>query len=142
MGGTNGAVIQSATTVSTNNPWHLVAVADFNGDGHPDLVWQNPSTGAAQVWYMTGGSGSTLLTAANFTTSNSWRIVAASNFTGYVSGGYTSHAYLVWEDPVAGGAQFWYEGCTNCTSSSAAPVYLGAAAVSGNNSWRIVATGL
>jgi hypothetical protein len=31
----------------------LVAVADFNGNGTPDLVWENLSTGAVQLDYYT-----------------------------------------------------------------------------------------
>jgi hypothetical protein len=31
-----------------------VAAADFNGDGIPDLVWQLPSTGAVQIWFIYG----------------------------------------------------------------------------------------
>lgn len=36
--------------------WHVVAIADFNGDGSPDLVWQNDATRQVTVHYY-GGSG-------------------------------------------------------------------------------------
>src|SRR5690348_18359008 len=28
--------------------------SDFNGDGHPDLLFQNASSGQLAVWYMNG----------------------------------------------------------------------------------------
>jgi hypothetical protein len=35
--------------------WRISAVADVNGDGWPDLIWRNKSTGKNLVWYMSGG---------------------------------------------------------------------------------------
>src|SRR5450755_242741 len=52
----------------------VVAAADFNKDGVPDLVWQNPSTGAAQIWYMGGTGGATIQSYATVSTGNTWRI--------------------------------------------------------------------
>ena len=37
--------------------WRLMATGDFNGDGTPDLVWQNDARQAV-VWYMIGSQGS------------------------------------------------------------------------------------
>ena len=37
------------------------ASADFNGDHHPDLLWQNQSTRQVVVWYMGGATGDTYL---------------------------------------------------------------------------------
>jgi hypothetical protein len=129
MGGSGGATITGYANVSTGNSWHIVGAADFNADGAPDLVWQNPSNGTAQIWYMGGSTGATFLSAADVSTGNSWRIVTAVKFptTG-------SNAYLVWEDPVAGAVQFWYE-----STSQSSPQLLSAVAVSGSTPWRIVA---
>ncbi len=129
MGGTGGATITGSASVSTGNSWHIVGAADFNADGHPDLVWQNTSNGAAQIWYMGGSNGATFESAANVATSNSWRIQTAVK---YATSG--SNAYLVWEDPVAGAVQFWYE-----STSETDPVLLSAVTVSGSTSWRVAA---
>ena len=32
--------------------WSLVGVADFNGDGKPDYLLNNPSTGETVIWYL------------------------------------------------------------------------------------------
>jgi VCBS repeat protein len=34
--------------------WRLAGVADMNGDGRPDVLWQERTTGALAVWYMSG----------------------------------------------------------------------------------------
>ena len=31
-----------------------MAVADFNGDGHPDYLLFKPSTGQSVIWYLSG----------------------------------------------------------------------------------------
>jgi hypothetical protein len=52
-----------------------VSIADFNGDGHPDLVWQD-ATGASQVWFMGGAQGTTQIVTASLAGANSWRVAA------------------------------------------------------------------
>jgi hypothetical protein len=34
--------------------WQIRGVADFDVDGHPDLLWQQQQTGELYVWYMSG----------------------------------------------------------------------------------------
>jgi hypothetical protein len=48
---------KGAADVSGSTSCCIVAAADFNGDGTPDLVWQNPPTGAASIWLMGGANG-------------------------------------------------------------------------------------
>jgi hypothetical protein len=126
MGGTNGATITSSASISSGNSWRIMGAADFDADGHPDLVGQNPSNGAAQIWYM---NNATYLSAANIASGNSWRIATAVK---YATGG--SNAYLVWEDPVAGAAQFWYE-----STSRSSPQLLSTVSLSGSTPWRVAA---
>jgi Beta-propeller repeat/FG-GAP-like repeat len=40
--------------------WHVLAAADFNGDGVPDLIWQNLTTGQVNVNYYGGSRGAML----------------------------------------------------------------------------------
>jgi hypothetical protein len=136
MGGSGGATITGSATISSGNSWHIVGAADFNADGHPDLVWQNPTSpnaGAAQIWYMGGTNGATFLSAADVSSGNSWRIVTAAKYPITISGS-ASNAYLVWEDPVAGAVQFWYE-----STSQSSPQLLSAVTVSASTPWRVVA---
>jgi len=59
FGGAGGAVYQGCTYLnSTGNPgWTVVGASDFNGDGVPDLVWQNNSTSQVTVNYYGGAGG-------------------------------------------------------------------------------------
>jgi hypothetical protein len=92
----------SAAAVSGSTPWRIVAGADFNEDGIPDVVWQNPSTGAVQIWLMGGSQGATYQSTAQVTESNSWRVVAAADFNG------NGVADLLFENTSNGALQIWY----------------------------------
>ena len=34
--------------------WKVVSVTDYTGDGKPDLIWQNTTTGDVVYWQMNG----------------------------------------------------------------------------------------
>ncbi|HZT42941.1 MAG TPA: choice-of-anchor tandem repeat GloVer-containing protein [Chthonomonadaceae bacterium] len=56
-----------------------VAPSDFNGDGHPDLLFQNTSTSQLAVWYMNGITpiGGAFVTPSQ---SSGWRAVGDADF--------------------------------------------------------------
>lgn len=60
--------------------WKIRAVADFNGDGRPDLLWQNVADGRVAVWLMNGTTslGGTVFRVADL----SWRAVDAADISG------------------------------------------------------------
>ena len=41
-------------SVVEDTEWRIVGVADFNRDGHSDLLWQHQSNGLISVWHMNG----------------------------------------------------------------------------------------
>ena len=55
----------------------VVGVGDFNGDGIPDLLWQNDSTRQVAVWYMGGSGGAVLQSSAyiNSAVVSGWSVV-------------------------------------------------------------------
>jgi hypothetical protein len=69
---------------SKNTGWSVVAVADFDGNGIPDLVWMNDSTRQVTVNYYGGSGGSTLLgwNWLSASGNSGWRVVAAGDFDG------------------------------------------------------------
>lgn len=85
-GGAGGSVYQGWNYLnSTGVPgWHVAAVADFNGDGVPDLVWQNDTTGQVTVHYYGGAGGATDIgwKWLNSTGAPGWQVVAAADFNG------------------------------------------------------------
>jgi hypothetical protein len=111
--------------LSGPNAWRIAAVADIDGDGHPDLVWQDPETGASQVWFMSGALGGTIDGAAMLSGPNTWRIFGAADFDG------NGHADLVWQDPATGVSQVWF------MAGAQGTVMAGATPLSGPNAWRI-----
>jgi hypothetical protein len=125
LGGVQGATRTGAAVLSGANAWQIAAVADLDGDGHPDLVWQDPATGQSQVWFMNGAQGATIRGSAVLSKPNSWRIVGAADFDG------NGHADLVWQDPATGVSQVWFMGGAQGTT------VIGAAALSKPNAWRI-----
>jgi FG-GAP-like repeat len=86
--------------------WHIVAVADFNGDGVPDLVWQNDTTRQATVWYMGGASGATMQNwnYLSVTGAPGWHIAAAADFNG------DGVPDLVWQNDTNRQVVVWYMG--------------------------------
>jgi hypothetical protein len=131
MGGPGGNQIMGALNITGPNPWRVASVVDFNGDGHPDLLWQDQTSGLAQIWYMGGPLGNTLLSAVNLTLTNPWRIVGTADFNG------DGHPDILWQNPVAGSGfgttQIWFMG------GSQGNQFLSAVNPTGPNPWQIVA---
>jgi FG-GAP-like repeat len=83
-----GAVFQGWGLLNSGagaSGWKVVASGDFDGNGVPDLVWQNTSSGQVNVNYYGGAGGTTLI---GFCVLNSgagtagWQVVAAADFNG------------------------------------------------------------
>jgi hypothetical protein len=74
--------------------WTVVAVADMDGNGVPDLIWQNNATSQVTVDYY-GGTGGTTLLGWNWLNEagepEGWQVVAAADFDG------NGTPDLVWE---------------------------------------------
>jgi hypothetical protein len=82
--------------------WRIAAVADMNGDGETDLVWQNGANGLLATWLMHGlnYSDGVLLTPSSVDDTN-WRIVATGDFNG------DGQADLIWRNQVTGTMAAW-----------------------------------
>jgi hypothetical protein len=127
MGGPQGITLQSAANLTLRNPWHVVGCGDFNGDGQPDMLWQDPVSGTVQIWYLTGSLGNALLSAVNLTGPETWQVAAVADFN------QDGHPDVVWQDPVSGASNIWLLGGALGTTQ------LGTATLSGANPWRVVA---
>lgn len=78
---------------------------DFDGDGHNDLLWYDPATGATQIWYMDGvehrGDAPLDLT-PDLAPASGWRIAGVGDFN------QDGHPDLVVRDGTSGVTEVWY----------------------------------
>jgi streptogramin lyase len=98
---------------------------DFNGDGKPDLLWENSTTGDNYIWLMDGTTFQSSVYLA--TLSTDWSIAGTGDFNG------DGKTDLVWENASTGDRYFWLMNGSTFTSA----VYLGNLAPS----WHIAGTG-
>lgn len=107
-GGARGTVFQSWSWLNSvgASGWSLVAVADFNGDGVPDLVWQSDSTRQITVNYYGGSGGTTLIgwNWLNMAGAPGWHVAAAADFNG------DGVPDLVWQSDTTGQVTVHYYG--------------------------------
>jgi hypothetical protein len=86
FGGAQGNVFQGSNWLgSSPNPgWKVVGIADFNGDGKPDLVWQNDNTRQVTVNYFGGAQGNVLQgwNWLNSTGAPGWHVAGAVDLNG------------------------------------------------------------
>ena len=115
--------IKGAANLTSRNVWRISGAADFNGDGRPDVVWQDPATGAVQIWFLGGAQGNVVTGAMNLAAGNSWRIAAVEDFD------QDGRPDLVWQDPLSGQSQIWLLDGQRVDAI---------AALSGATTWRIV----
>jgi len=130
VGGTT--VIGTAVLSPGMAGWSVVAVADQNGDGSPDLIWQNSSTGEVTVYYY-GGSGGATNTGSAVLNSGAgtagWRVVADADFDG------NGTPDLVWQNQSTGQVNVnYYGGSGGATFIGWAELNTGA----GTAGWSVV----
>ncbi len=134
MGGANGTDVLTYGPVFASLPvnWRVASMADFNGDGSPDLLLQNSRTGQLVVWYVSNMTvsqfGPVFATVADTT----WRVAGTGDTNG------DGHPDIIWQNTRTGQVLRWLMGGTDGTSITAqgAPF-----ATVSDTHWQIVGTG-
>ncbi len=114
----------------TDMAWNVVGGADFNVDGHRDLLWQHDN-GDIAAWLM---QGTTQLAGRSFVPSSTgdpdWRVVTTGDLNR------DGHSDLIWRHRITGAIAVWLmNGLTRIEGKLLTPD-----AVSDTN-WEIVGTG-
>ncbi len=101
MSGTGVAAVRAVLPTVPDTGWQVAAVADFTGDGKPDLLWRNPDAGQNVVWHMDGLTfvSQTVLPPVPH---REWQIVAATEVNGDGS------PDIVWRNRSTGENVVWY----------------------------------
>jgi hypothetical protein len=63
----------------TGSGWKIVGVGDFDGDGNPDVLWQN-ADGTPAIWFLSGTDITQMVPLTN--PGSSWKIVGVGDFNG------------------------------------------------------------
>ena len=98
----NGVTLLECDYLATaaDQNWMIVGVGDFNGDGKPDILWRNTSTGQNAVWYM---NGVTLIGVDSANSSHqNWIIVGVGDFNG------DGKPDILWRNTTTGQNAVWY----------------------------------
>jgi VCBS repeat protein len=107
---------------SPNSGWQVVGTGDFDGDGHPDLVFQNNSSGALWLWEM---NGTQIANSLPLPSPNSgWKVVAIGDFNG------DGHPDLVFQNSGTGALWLWEMNATTIINSVPLPTP--------NSGWQVV----
>ena len=77
----------------------MAGIADFNGDGHPDLLWRNTTTGDTGLWYMNGNQ--ILAYSSIGVIAQEWQVAGTGDFNG------DGHPDLLWRNTVTGDTGLW-----------------------------------
>jgi hypothetical protein len=101
MDGLRAVSMGSPGTVDPSSGWQIKGVADFNGDGKADILWQHQSTGLLYLWLMngtffvSGGSPGTV------DPSSGWQIKGVADFNG------DGKADILWQHQSTGLLYLW-----------------------------------
>ena len=79
----------------------LSGIADFDGDGNPDILWRNTTSGQNAVWYLDGVTvtGSAVLDSM---ADQTWTIVGTGDFNG------DGKPDILWRNTTSGQNAVWY----------------------------------
>ena len=97
-------------------PWKVVGVADFNGDGGPDLLWRNMANGQLGVWVMNGTVRQSFVPLTpQLVDDLSWQIAAVIDIDG------DQTPDIVWRHVTQGWVAVWYMNGTTRTDARSFP---------------------
>ena len=101
MNATQPTGIRGTLAPVGSTDWKLVAAADLNGDGKPDLIWQNTVNGDVIYWLLNGVTDSGNHGYITHGVPLSWKIVGVADMTG------DGKNDLIWENGLTNEVIYW-----------------------------------
>jgi Calx-beta domain-containing protein/VCBS repeat protein len=95
-----GAAVPFNPPAPVEAGWKFAATADFNGDGAPDLVWQNVNSGRLAFWFMNGVNRTSGQLVDGYG-DPAWKLVATGQFNA------DAWTDLVWRHELTGEVRIW-----------------------------------
>lgn len=81
--------------------WQIEAVADFNADTKPDLLWRNGRTGATATWFMNGTSFISSSDLSATQTNVNLRVASVADFNA------DAKPDILWRNTLTGANELW-----------------------------------
>ena len=131
MNGTTRTSSQYLNPYHVGANWRLAGTGDFNGDGKPDILWQEETAGDLVVWFMNGINRTSYSYLSIMRPADpAWKVATVADMNG------DTKPDLVWQHSSNGQLAAWMLDGTTVTSR----VSLNPWAVVDNN-WKIVNSG-
>jgi hypothetical protein len=120
---------------NTYSGWDIKGVADFDGDGKQNILWQNTDNGETSIWginYNAGNPASTRFTIDTNKTKNLTTTPTTWSMVGWADMNNDGVRDILWQEPSTGNTAIW-ELTSNVTVANS---YLGQN-VGANSGWKI-----
>ncbi len=103
MGGAKGNERQGTSTLELGGVgWDVVGAADFDHNGHGDLLWRNDSNGQNELWLMGGEKGDKVISKEKImTVGDNWTIRGVADFNK------DNQADILWRQKGTGNNVLW-----------------------------------
>jgi hypothetical protein len=113
----NGLTYVSTTALASepDTNWKIVAAADFDHDGKPDILWRNISTGDNRIWLMNGAVQNGPDEVLPPDTTQNWQIAATGDLNN------DGNTDIIWRHATNGQNRVWMMNGTAFVSNVVLP---------------------